>query len=88
MSSSVTRCGSLPMVVWWRSGRRLYYVLTLIIRLYELYSRLCLKKYFLCSKRAQKISPTRFELVTLRLSNYSLTLFQLSYGEFALYLPL
>ena len=30
----------------------------------------------------KKISPTRFELVTLRLSNYSLTLFQLSYGEF------
>ena len=29
----------------------------------------------------EKISPTRFELVTLRLSNYSLTLFQLSYGE-------
>ena len=29
----------------------------------------------------KKISPTRFELVTLRLSNYSLTLFQLSYGE-------
>ena len=32
-------------------------------------------------KRTKKISPTRFELVTLRLSNYSLTLFQLSYGE-------
>ena len=32
-------------------------------------------------ERVQKISPTRFELVASRLSNYSLTLYQLSYGE-------
>ena len=56
-----------------------------LARLYHLFSH----KYIPCASisegiERQKISPTRFELVTLRLSNYSLTLFQLSYGEFGL----
>ena len=38
-------------------------------------------------ERVQKISPTRFRLVASRLSNYSLTLYQLSYSEFRGQMP-